>query len=139
MGTKSRPTTADDDPRQLVLVADDDKDLRVYIGFLMRRAGYRVLETGDGARALKMTMTERPDLVLLDIGMPNLDGYAVGRVLQNLGAKAPTLIYISGRTSDQDRENGFQLGAADFVTKPFKGSELVERAQAALSQAVQAA
>lgn len=136
MGTRRRSKRDEDhDPRQVVLVADDDRDLRVYVGFLMRRAGYRVIETGDGARALKMTMTERPDLVLLDVGMPNLDGYAVGRVIQNLGEKAPTLIYISGRTSEEDRENGLQLGAADFVTKPFKGSELVERAQAALAPA----
>jgi two-component system OmpR family response regulator len=124
-----------DDPRQVVLVADDDRDLRIYIGFLMRRAGYRVLETGDGARALKMAMTERPDLVLLDIGMPNLDGYAVGRVIRNLGDEAPTLIYITGRTSEEDRNNGLEIGAADYVTKPFDGRHLVERAQAALAQA----
>ena len=127
--------TTGDDPRQVVLVADDDKDLRTYVGFLMRRAGYRVLETGDGARALKMAMTERPDLVLLDIGMPNLDGYAVGRVIRNLGEGAPALIFITGRTSEEDRNNGLELGAADFVTKPFDGRALVERAQAVLAEA----
>jgi two-component system OmpR family response regulator len=136
MGTKTRSRRdAEDDPRQVVLVADDDRDLRVYVGFLMRRAGYRVLETGDGARALKMAMTERPDLVLLDIGMPNLDGYAIGRVIKNLGDDAPTLIYITGRDSEEDRNSGLELGAADYVTKPFDGRRLVERAQAALAAA----
>ena len=128
MGTIRSPFAALNlgrDTRQVVLVADDDHESRHYIGFLMRHAGFRVIETGEGREALRQAMAERPDIVLLDVAMPMLDGYAVVRVLNKLGAAAPPFVFVSRHASAAYREQALAMGAAAFVAKPFDGKALV--------------
>ena len=123
------------DRSAVVLVADDSRVVRSLLRRQLEEQGHEVIEAVDGYDALERCEASLPDVVLLDIEMPNLDGYAVGRVIKNLGDGAPALIFITGRTSEEDRNNGLELGAADFVTKPFDGRRLVERAQAVLAEA----
>jgi DNA-binding response OmpR family regulator len=123
-------------PRQsspLVLVADDDFDIANLVCYQLRRAGLRTLQVSDGVDALRAAMQEPIDLAILDIGMPGLDGTAVLRILRSRGDEAPPVIFLTARTRDQDRVAGIEAGAVDYVTKPFSGRDLVQRAQAALA------
>jgi DNA-binding response OmpR family regulator len=116
----------------LILVVDDDDDIATLVGHRLRRAGYRTAEATDGLTALRAIGEERPDLVLLDISMPNLDGKAVARILQNAGASAPSVIFVTAAATVDDRVDGVHLGAVDYVTKPFDAADLVARVETAL-------
>lgn len=118
----------------LILVADDDADIRELIAVLLRRSGFAVIECADGHDALKAAVHHRPDLLMLDIGMPKLDGHAVWRVVRNLGAEAPPLVFITGRNRPQDKIHAKNIGAADYLMKPFSSAKLVERVKAVLGE-----
>ncbi len=116
----------------LVLVVDDDPDIATLVAHRLRRAGYRTTVANDGLNALRAIGDEQPDLVLLDITMPNLDGKAVARILQNAGAAAPSLIFLTAHGTVDDRVDGVHLGAVDYITKPFDAADLVARVETAL-------
>jgi two-component system phosphate regulon response regulator PhoB len=116
----------------LILIAEDDEDIRDLVAFSMRRAGYRTVVAADGLDTLKKANSEQPSLVLLDIGMPGLDGKAVCRILQSKGFEAPPVIFLTARSQTQDRVDGLELGAVDYVVKPFEMAELVARVRLAL-------
>jgi len=116
----------------LILVVDDDPDIATLVGHRMRRVGYRTSVADDGLKALRAIGEERPDLVLLDIGMPNLDGKAVARILQSAGADAPSVIFVTAHTGADDRMDGIHLGAVDYITKPFDTADLLARVESAL-------
>jgi DNA-binding response OmpR family regulator len=124
--------TAEPGDAPLILVVDDDPDLTKLVDFRLRRAGYRTMLASDGLQALRAIGAERPDLVLLDIDMPNLDGRAVARVIRGAGEDAPTVIFVTAQASVSDRIEGIDLGAADYVTKPFSSPELLARVEVAL-------
>jgi two-component system OmpR family response regulator len=124
------PFVADDAP--LILVVDDDPDVQALVGHRLRRGGYRTAQADDGLQALRAIGEEKPDLVLLDIGMPTLDGKAVARILQNAGSSGPSFIFLTAQASVSDRVEGVHLGAVDYITKPFSGQDLVARVEAAL-------
>ena len=117
----------------LVLVADDDDIAQQLAVRALDKAGCRVLRTGDGLETLRVITRAKPDLIVLDIGMPGLDGKSVMRIVRNMGAEAPTVIFLTAQTGEDAREEGLRLGAADYITKPFQPSDLVERTAAALS------
>ena len=121
------------DFRPLVLVADDDPDILALVRFRLERDGYEVLSAPDGEAALDLALARTPDLALLDVMMPRLDGYEVTRRLRQHGpTTAIPIILLTARVQEPDVELGMQAGADDYVTKPFSPQALGERVQAAL-------
>jgi diguanylate cyclase (GGDEF)-like protein len=116
----------------LILVADDDDDIRSLVELRLRKAGYEVVAAADGGEALRLTKEHDPDLLVLDVSMPVLDGYAVCREVQALGPNAPPVIFLTARTHAAGVLEGFEVGASDYVTKPFRPAELLVRVQATL-------
>ena len=121
------------DVRPLVLVADDDPDILALVRFRLERDGYEVLSAPDGETALDLAMARTPDLAVLDVMMPRLDGYEVTRKLREHGPTTTIpIILLTARVQEPDLERGFEAGADDYVTKPFSPQALGERVQAAL-------
>jgi DNA-binding response OmpR family regulator len=119
--------------RPLVLVADDDPDILALVRFRLEQDGYEVLSAPDGETALDLALARTPDLALLDVMMPRLDGYELTRRLRRHGPTAAIpIILLTARVQEPDAERGFEAGADDYVTKPFSPSALGERVQAAL-------
>lgn len=111
-----------------VLVADDDDDVRDLIAFKLQMAGYRVLTADTGTAALSLIETQLPDAVILDVGMPGLDGFGVCYRLQALRATVDIpVIILSARDSSEDISLGYTVGADEYLTKPFHPGELVRR------------
>jgi DNA-binding response OmpR family regulator len=119
--------------RPLVLVADDDPDILALVRFRLERDGYEVLSAPDGETALDLALARSPDLALLDVMMPRLDGYEVTRRLRAHGPTATIpIILLTARVQEPDITHGFEAGADDYVTKPFSPQALGQRVQAAL-------
>ena len=114
----------------MILVADDDPGLRATVVAALERAGHATLSAADGRTALALAATRAPDLVVLDIGMPEMDGLEVCRRLRAL-SDAPVL-FLTARDEEVDRVLGLELGADDYVTKPFSPRELTARVAAIL-------
>lgn len=118
-----------------VLVVDDEEDIRNLVAFNLRAAGMEVLFAGTGSEALAAIRRERPDLVILDLMLPEIDGVSVCEAIRNLPEISNTLvIMLTAWASDRARIVGLQAGANDYLTKPFSPRELVKRAQALLAQ-----
>ena len=113
-----------------VLVVEDERKLRDFVRSYLERAGFTVLSTGSGAEAITMAAEAAPDLVVLDLGLPDVPGETVARELR--AATATPILMLTARTSEEDRIRGLELGADDYVTKPFSPRELVLRVQAIL-------
>ena len=119
----------------LVLVADDDPDILALVRFRLERDGYEVLSAPDGETALDLALARTPDLALLDVMMPRLDGYEVTRRLREHGPTTTIpIILLTARVQEPDLERGVEAGADDDVTKPFSPQALGERVQAALGR-----
>jgi putative two-component system response regulator len=119
--------------RELVLIAEDDIANQALLGRLLERAGYRSLAVGDGRDAIRAVMEESPDLVLLDIGLPGLNGLDVCRRLRaDTRTVALPIILVTGQTSSRDVVAGLDAGADDFVRKPYDEAELMARVRSVL-------
>ena len=116
-----------------VLVVDDDPHIRQLLVFALEKAGLGAREAGDGEAALESVAREHPDLVILDINMPRMDGLEVCRRLRAQG-ELP-ILFLSSRDDEIDRILGIELGADDYVVKPFSPREVVARVQAILRRA----
>ena len=121
--------------RPVVLVADDDDDIRDLVAFRLDRAGYEVLRAGDGQQALDLAREHRPDLAVLDVMMPKLTGYDVTRELRadSTTSRIPVIL-LTARVQEADVARGFEAGADDYVKKPFSPQELKARVQALLGR-----
>jgi DNA-binding response OmpR family regulator len=120
-----------------VLVVEDERKLRDFIRTYLENAGFTVLSTGSGAEAITMAAAAAPDLVVLDLGLPDVPGETVARELR---ATSPTpILMLTAKTSEEDRIRGLELGADDYVTKPFSPREVVLRVQAILRRGTPAA
>jgi DNA-binding response OmpR family regulator len=117
-----------------VLVVEDERKLRDFIRSYLERAGFTVLSTGSGAEAITMAADTAPDLVVLDLGLPDVPGETVARELRAMSA-IPILM-LTAKAAEEDRVRGLELGADDYVTKPFSPRELVLRVQAAAPRGV---
>jgi len=111
-----------------ILIVDDiPRNLQV-LALLLDKAGYRVSMAMDGAKALEMVKVEPPDLILLDVMMPDLDGLEVCRRLKaDAAVREIPVIFLTAKAELEDLQEGFRLGAVDYVTKPFRGAELLAR------------
>ncbi|CCV10559.1 response regulator transcription factor [Mesorhizobium sp. STM 4661] len=116
-----------------ILVADDDPHIREIICFALEKAGMKTLAVADGAAALQAIERRAPDLVVLDIGMPEMDGLEVCRRLRQR-SDVPVL-FLSARDEEIDRVLGLEMGGDDYVTKPFSPRELVARVNVILRRA----
>src|SRR6201992_4302019 len=114
-----------------VLVVEDERKLRDFVRSYLERAGFTVLSTGSGAEAITLAATAAPDLVVLDLGLPDVPGETVARELR-AAATAPRILMLTAKSGEEDRVRGLELGADDYVTKPFSPRELVLRVQAIL-------
>jgi two-component system phosphate regulon response regulator PhoB len=121
-----------------ILLAEDDPDILHMVAYKLRRAGFEVVEATDGIAALDACRREPPDLVLLDLRMPRMDGISVCRELR-AGPRTGDLpiIMLTARARAQDRELAFAAGATDYVVKPFSPRALVERVEAVLVREAQ--
>jgi DNA-binding response OmpR family regulator len=114
-----------------VLVIDDDSTVADVVTAYLERAGMQTVRAGDGAQGLAVAASERPDVVLLDLMLPGVDGLEVCRRLR-LNQPGLAVIMLTARGEEQDRVLGLEIGADDYVTKPFSPRELVLRVQALL-------
>jgi len=124
--------------RPLVLVADDDEDIVQLVVLRLGRSGYDVVSATDGESAVELAMARCPDLVVIDVAMPRLDGLEITRILRarDETASIPILL-LTARTRDIDVELGLAAGADDYVTKPFSPELLAQRVAALLEIAAQ--
>jgi len=114
-----------------VLLVEDERKLRELVRSYLERAGFTVLSTGSGAEAITLAASAAPDLVVLDLGLPDVSGETVARELRATEPTVPILI-LTAKAAEEDRIAGLELGADDYVTKPFSPRELVLRVQAIL-------
>ena len=113
---------------QHILIVDDDPQIRQVLRIALKQAGYAVSEAGDGAEGLTKARSGRFDLIVLDIGLPEMDGLAVCRELRR--SDQTPVLFLTARDDEIDRVLGFELGGDDYVTKPFSPRELVGRIKA---------
>lgn len=116
----------------LILIADDDPHIRDVLRFTLRKEGMRVAEAADGAETLAKFAEETPDLIVLDVGMPEGDGLDVCREIRR--TSATPILFLSARDEEIDRVLGLEIGGDDYVGKPFSPRELVARVRAILKR-----
>ena len=116
---------------QTVLIVEDDEAISDSIAYALGRAGFRTLRASDGGQGLRLFRQQRPDLVILDLMLPQVDGWRVTEELRREDARVPVIV-CSARTSEFDRVHGLEMGADDYVTKPFSMKELLARVHAHL-------
>ena len=112
-----------------VLIVDDEKAIVDILEFNLQRDGYETLKAYDGPEGLRMAREENPDLLLLDIMLPGMDGFEVCRTLRGEGNDVP-IVMITAREEETDKVFGLEIGADDYVTKPFSMRELLARVKA---------
>ena len=121
--------------RRLVLIADDDEDILALVRATIERSGHEVMAVGDGAAALSAMAERRPDLAVLDIAMPELDGLEVLRRLRaEEGTRNLPVILLTAQAQAADVERGFATGASAYVRKPFSPRDLATRVDELLAQ-----
>ena len=120
------------EPR-LVLVVDDEPRMIRFIRMNLEFEGYRVIEASDGLQALEQVRKYLPDLVVMDVMMPKMDGFETLRLLREISTVSVILLTV--KSDEEDRIHGLELGADDYVTKPFSPRELVSRVNAVLRRA----
>ena len=113
-----------------ILIVDDDVKTVELVGIYLKRDGYRVLSAYNGTDALRLARESRPDLIVLDLMLPGIDGLQICRTLRS-ESDIP-IIMLTARTTDRDKLTGLDLGADDYVTKPFSPRELAARVRAVL-------
>ena len=113
-----------------ILVVEDERQIAQIAADYLKRAGFAVIASGDGESAIAVARDRRPDLIVLDLGLPRLDGVEVARTLR-AESNVP-IIMLTARVEEDDRLLGLELGADDYITKPFSPRELVARVQAVL-------
>ncbi|HUM48501.1 MAG TPA: response regulator transcription factor [Chitinophagales bacterium] len=116
-----------------ILIVDDEIDVLEFIAYNLQREGYKTFIAKDGLEAIRLARMEKPDLILLDVMMPNLDGYAAAEHFRNLRELKNTLIvFLTARNDEESELKGFTVGADDYITKPIKPKLLVSRIKALL-------
>jgi DNA-binding response OmpR family regulator len=128
---------ADPTTERAIVVVEDDANIADLVDLYLRENGFRVLQAATGLRGLELIETHRPVLAVLDIGLPDVDGFEVCRRIR--ATSAMPVLFLSARDGEIDRIIGLELGADDYVTKPFSPRELVARVKAILRRGQAAA
>lgn len=116
-----------------ILIVDDEIDVLEFIAYNLEREGFKTYIAKDGLEAIRIAKQEKPDLILLDVMMPNLDGFAAAEHFRNLRDLKNTLIvFLTARNDEESELKGFTVGADDYITKPIKPKLLVSRIKALL-------
>lgn len=121
-------------PSRTVLVVDDEPTLVATLRYNLEREGYKVVAAIDGEEALALARSERPDLMILDLMLPSVDGLEVCRILRR--EMSLPILMLTARTAEVDKVVGLEIGADDYVTKPFSTRELLARVRALLRRSV---
>ena len=120
----------------LILLGEDDSDIRELVTYKLEHVGHTVVAVDNGAAVLVAARQARPDLVILDVMMPEMSGFEVCRALRGDPATAAVpVIMLTARAQEHDVETGFEVGAHDYMTKPFSVRELASRVTATLNRA----
>ncbi|TBV79432.1 MAG: response regulator transcription factor [Desulfobulbaceae bacterium] len=123
-GVKSKAT---------ILIVEDDENIQQLVGYNLAKAGFQVLYADNGEQALTLVRQENPDLIVLDIMLPGLDGYEVCKTLRrDPRSRRLPIIMLTARTDENDVSTGLDLGADDYITKPFSPKILISRVKSAL-------
>ena len=123
------------DAKQTILVADDEEDVRELVAYRLTRSGYEVIDAQDGEEAFRLASERVPDLRGLDVMMPRLDGYELTRrVRAEESLRSVPVILLTARSQETDVGRGFEVGADDYLRKPFNPDELVARVRAVLGR-----
>ncbi len=117
-------------PKFSVLIIEDEKNIQAFMGKVLKRHDYRVLYADNGAQGLELSRSQCPDIILLDLGLPDMDGNDIIRELRTW--TSTPVIVISARTAEREKVSALDLGADDYITKPFGTSELLARIRASL-------
>ena len=112
-----------------VLIVEDEQNIVDILSFNLEREGYNTLEAYDGKTGLQLALEQNPDLVLLDLMLPGMDGFDVCREIRKAGSAVP-IIMLTAREEETDKVLGLELGADDYITKPFAMRELLARVKA---------
>ena len=110
-----------------VLIVDDEPNIIMSLEFLMKKSGYEVFIARNGAEAIKATDQHRPDIVILDIMMPHVDGYEVCQYIKQQTASATKVIFLTAKGKESDIAKGYEVGADFYMTKPFSTKRLVNK------------
>ncbi|HLK35769.1 MAG TPA: response regulator transcription factor [Polyangiaceae bacterium] len=124
--------------KRLVLVIEDDASISLGLAINLRGEGYDVLTAEDGETGFELSRTRKPDLVILDVMLPRMNGFQVLQAMRREGLLMP-IIVLSARTGEMDKVTGLELGAEDYVAKPFSLAELLARVRVALRRGPRAA
>ena len=118
-----------------ILIVDDDPNILLSLDYLMRKNGFHVFVARNGAEALELIETEIPELILLDIMMPDVDGYEICKEVQSKEwSKHIKIIFLSAKSKEADIQKGIELGAVSYITKPFSSKQLLAEVQQHLSK-----
>ena len=112
-----------------VLIIEDEQNIVDILSFNLGREGYDTLEALDGPTGLQLALEQNPDLILLDLMLPGMDGFEVCRRIREAGSSVP-IVMLTAREEEDDKVRGLELGADDYITKPFKNRELIARVKA---------
>jgi DNA-binding response OmpR family regulator len=111
-----------------ILIAEDERDIRDLITFTLTYAGYQVLQATNGEEAVKIALAEKPDLVLLDVRMPYMNGYeACIKMKSEESLQDLPVVFLSAKGQESEVQTGLQAGAVEYILKPFSPDELIER------------
>lgn len=111
-----------------ILVVDDDPYILMSLEFLMKKNGYQVMIARNGAEALEAINSNKPELILLDIMMPDVDGYSICKYVKSKKElKGIHIVFVSAKTKETDIQKGLELGASLYITKPFSTRELMKK------------
>ena len=111
-----------------ILIVDDEKNIVDILKFNLKKEGFDIVEAYDGEQAIEVAMSEKPDLILLDVMLPKMDGFTVCRKLRQL--IATPILMLTAKEDEVDKVLGLELGADDYITKPFSQRELIARVKA---------
>ena len=117
------------DRQKTVLIVEDEKNIVDILRFNLQREGYQTLEAYDGEDGLNKARSEKPDLILLDVMLPRMNGFEVCRALRQAGDNVPVII-LTAREEETDKVLGLEIGADDYITKPFSMREVIARVEA---------
>lgn len=130
----STPTDLADKRQALILIAEDEPEIADILSAYLKRSGFQTAHARDGRRALELHQSLKPDLVLLDVLMPNLDGWMVLAEIRHRGTTP--VIMLTAQDQDMDKLMGLRIGADDYIVKPFNPAEVVARTQAVLRRSL---